>query len=116
MDTNFSTAATVSCGHLEGADSDRGMVCIPPDSQATLNECIVAAGSRDHDLSNQAPVSSRTRRKLMLQHRDDEHAVELDDEHASEVSSDEDTYYQTVAVGGRHGRLDCAGGGATLPI
>ena len=49
----------------------------------------------------------------MLQHRDDEDVDEFDDEHASGVSSDEDTYYQTVAVGGRHGRLDCAGGGAT---
>jgi len=49
----------------------------------------------------------------MLQHRDDEHVDEFDDEHASEVSSDEDTYYQTVAVGGRQGKLDCAGGGAT---
>ena len=49
----------------------------------------------------------------MLQHRDDEDVDEFDDVHASEVSSDEDTYYQTVAVGGRHGRLDCAGGGAT---
>jgi len=113
MHTNYSEAATVSCGHLEGADSDRGVVCIPPDPQATLNECIVAAGPRDHDLSNQAPVSSRTMRKLMLQHRDDEHVDEFDDEHASEVSSDEDTYYQTVAVGGRHGKLDRAGGGAT---
>ena len=86
----------------------------PPDPQATLNKCIVAAESRDHDLSNQAPVSSRTRRKLMLQHRDDDEVDEIDDEHASEVSSDEDTYYQSVAVGGRHGRLDYAGGGATL--
>ena len=88
----------------------------PPDPQATLNKCIVAAGSRDHDLSNQAPVSSRTRRKLMLQHRDDEHEDEFDDEHASDVSSDEDTYYQAVAVGGRQGKLDCAGGGATMTL
>jgi len=51
----------------------------------------------------------------MLQHRDDEHEDEFDDKiiHASDVSSDEDTYYQTVAVGGRQGKLDCAGGGAT---
>jgi len=49
----------------------------------------------------------------MLQHRDDDEVDEFDDEHASEVSSDEDTYYQTVAVGGRRGKLDCAGGGAT---
>jgi len=49
----------------------------------------------------------------MLQHRDDEHEDEFDDVHASDVSSDEDTYYQTVAVGGRQGKLDCAGGGAT---
>jgi len=49
----------------------------------------------------------------MLQHRDDEQVDEFDDEHASEVSSDEDMYYQTVAVGGRQGKLDCAGGGAT---
>jgi len=50
----------------------------------------------------------------MLQHRDDEQVDEVDDEHASDVSSDEDTYYQTVAVGGRQGKLDCAGGGATV--
>ena len=49
----------------------------------------------------------------MLQHQDDDEVDEFDDEHASEVSSDEDTYYQTVAVGGRRGRLDCTGGGAT---
>ena len=86
----------------------------PPGPQATLNECVVAAGSRDHDISNPAPVSSRTRRKLMLQHRDDDEVDEFDDEHVSEVSSDEDVYYQTVAVGGRRGKLDCAGGGATI--
>ena len=100
-------------GHLEGADSDRGVVCIPPGPQATLNECVVAAGSRDHGISTQAPVSSRTRRKLKLQHQDDDEVDEFDDGHTSEVSSDEDIYYQTVAVGGRRGKLDCAGGGAT---
>jgi len=47
-----------------------------------------------------------------LQHRDDE-VDEFDDERASDVSSDEDVYYQTVAVGGRRGKLDRAGGGAT---
>ena len=49
----------------------------------------------------------------MLQYRDDEHEDEFDDVHANDVSSDEDTYYQTVAVGGRQGKLDCAGGGTT---
>jgi len=116
MDTDYTEAATVSCGHLEGADSDRGVVGIPPDPQATLNKLLVAAGSRDHDFSNQAPVSSRTRRKLMLQHRDNEQEDEFDDEHASDDSSDGDTYYQTVAVGGRQGKLDRAGGGATRVV
>jgi len=110
MDT---TAATVSCGHLEGTDSDRGMVCIPPGPQATLNECDVATGSRDHDASNPSPVSSRTRRKLMLQNRDDDVEDELDGDDASGASSDEDIYYQTVAVGGRCGKLDRRVGGAT---
>jgi len=111
MDT---TAATVSCGHLEGTDSDRGVVCIPPGPQATLKKCDVAAGSRDHDASNPAPVSSRTRRKLMLQHRDDgEVEDDLDDGDDSEVSSGEEVYYQTVAVGGRSGRCG-VGGGATV--
>jgi len=85
----------------------------PHGPQATLNECDVAAGSRDHDASNPAPVSSRTKRKLMLQHRDDDEVEdELDDGDDSEVSSDEEVYYQTVAVGGRRGRCG-AGGGAT---
>jgi len=106
MDT---TAATVSCGHLGGTDSDRGVVCIPPGPQATLNECDVAAGSRDHDASNPSPVSSRTRRKLMLQSRDDDVEDELDGDDASEASSDEDVYYQTVAVGGRCGKPDRRG-------
>jgi len=44
-----------------------------------------------------------------LQHRDDDEVDEFDDGHASEVSSNEDIYYQTVAVGGRRGKLDCAG-------
>jgi len=50
----------------------------------------------------------------MLQHRDDDEVEdELDDGDDSEVSSDEEVYYQTVAVGGRSGRHG-AGGGATI--
>ena len=113
------TAATVSFGHVQGTDSDRGVVLHPPGPQATLDECDVcdvAAGSRDHDASNPAPVSSRTRRKLMLQHReDDEVEDELDDGDDSEASSDEEVYYQTVAVGGRSGRHG-VGGGATIHV
>ena len=115
MDTDYTEAATVSCGHLEGAGSDRGVVCIPPDPQATLNKLVVAdARSRDHDFSNLAPVSSRTRRKLMLEHRKVGHEVEFADVHASDESSDEGVYYQTVAVGGRQGKLDEQGGSATI--
>jgi len=52
----------------------------------------------------------------MLQHRvDDEVEDELDDGDDSEVSSDEEVYYQTVAVGGRSGRRG-VGGGATINI
>jgi len=50
----------------------------------------------------------------MLQHRDDDEVEdELDDGDDNEVSSDEEVYYQTVAVGGRSGRRG-VGGGATL--
>jgi len=38
---------------------------------------------------------------------------ELDDGDDCEVSSDEEVYYQTVAVGGRSGRRG-VGGGATV--
>ena len=56
----------------------------PPGPQATLSKLVVAdAGSRDHDYSNPAPVSSRTRRKLMLEHREDGHEVVSADMHAS---------------------------------
>jgi len=40
---------------------------------------------------------------------------ELDDGDDSEASSDEDVYYQTVAMGGRSGRCG-AGGGATATV
>jgi len=50
----------------------------------------------------------------MLQHRgDDEVEDELGDGDDSEASSDEEVYYQTVAVGGRSGRRG-VGGGATV--
>jgi len=79
----------------------------PPDPRATLNKLLVAtAGSRDHDSSAPAPVSSRTRRKLMLSHREDEQAVVSAEVHRSDESSDEGEYVQTVAVGGRQGKLD----------
>ena len=49
----------------------------------------------------------------MLQHCDDDVVEEeLDDGDDCEVSSDEEVYYQTVAVGGRCGRRG-VGGGAT---
>ena len=51
----------------------------------------------------------------MLQHRDDDvEGKELDDGDDCEVSSEEEVYYQTVAVGGRSGRRG-VGGGATKP-
>ena len=81
----------------------------PPGPRVTLNKSTVAtAGSHDHEFSAPAPVSSRTRRKLMLAHREDGQAVVSTDVHASDESSDEGEYCQTVAVGGRLEKLDAA--------
>jgi len=81
----------------------------PPGPRVTLNKSTVAtAGSHDHEFSAPAPVSSRTRRKLMLAHREDGQAVVSADVHASDESSDEGEYCQTVAVGGRLEKLDAA--------
>jgi len=44
----------------------------------------------------------------MLAHREDGQAVESADMHASDESSDNGEYCQTVAVGGRLGKLDAA--------
>jgi len=49
----------------------------------------------------------------MLEHREDGHEVVSADVHASDESSDEGVYYQTVAVGGRQGKLDASGGSVT---
>ena len=49
-----------------------------------------------------------------MEHREVGHDVEFADVHASDESSDEGVYYQSVAVGGRQGKLDDQGGSATL--
>jgi len=107
-DTNEATA--VSCGHNGGAVSDGGIDWEKnPGPRATLKKSIVAtAGSRDHDSSAPAPVSGRTRKKLMLSHQDRRQAVTSAEVHCSEGSSDEDEYEQAVTVGGRCEKLDAA--------
>jgi len=96
----------------------------PPGPRATLRKSIVAtAGSCDHDSSAPAPVSSRTRKKLMLSHRDGSQTVTSAEVHCSEGSSDEDEYEQAVTVGGRCEKLDAAsqcndtvGGGSATSV
>ena len=92
MYSDTSEATTVPCGHKGGAVSDGDIERDqPPGPRATLKKSIVAtAGSRDHDSSAPAPVSSRMRRKLMLSHWEDEQAVIFAEVHRSEESSDED--------------------------
>ena len=110
MYSDTSEATTVPCGHKGGAVSDGGIERDQsPGPCATLKKSIVAtAGSRDHESSAPAPVSSRTRKKLMLLHQDGRQAVTSAEVHRSEESSDEDEYEQAVTVGGRCEKLDAA--------